>query len=360
MTDQAIIECSDMVKNYGKVRALDRVDLHLARGEILCLLGPSGCGKTTTLRVIAGLEELDEGSVKLGGRTVGSARVHVPPERRNVGVVFQDFALFPHMNVQQNVRYGLHRSGSPSSRVDEVLDLVGLDGYRDRMPHELSGGQQQRVALARALGPRPEVVLFDEPFSNLDAGLRERLRAEVRRILREAGTSAIFVTHDQQEALSLADRVAVMWDGKILQNAPPHQIYCQPATRMVASFVGQANFLPADVRAGSVVCELGIYHHGVGEGCNGDMHVMFRPEELTAHPHKQGNARVLSREYYGDTQMVQVELDSGSVLCVRLDPEASMEVGGRVSVAARTSPVVYSEDGCAVGGRPMSCESRTS
>ncbi len=351
-----IIKCTDMTKHFGKVRALDGVSLHLDRGEILCLLGPSGCGKTTTLRVIAGLEGLNEGQIHLGGRTVESREVHVPPEQRNVGVVFQDFALFPHMTVQENVEYGLHRQTDASSRAAEVLELVGLDGYGSRMPHELSGGQQQRVALARALGPRPEVVLFDEPFSNLDAGLRERLRAEVRHILREAEASAIFVTHDQHEALSLADRVIVMWDGRILQDAAPRDLYRHPASQRVASFVGQANFLPAEASRGRLQCELGIYD--LSEEWEGSMQAMFRPEELSVSPHPQGNGQIIWSEYQGDSQMLEVELDSGNALRIRVDPEDPHGVGSRVSVAARSSPVAYSQDGhasatCAVQSRTL-------
>ena len=211
------LRCDGLSKAFGDAAAVDDASFHVTAGTVLALLGPSGCGKTTTLRLIAGLDRPDAGTIVLGGSEVQGPDVSVPPERRRVGLVFQDYALFPHLDVRANVGFGLSRRNGRAARVAETLELVGLSALASRMPHELSGGQQQRVALARALAPNPRVVLLDEPFSNLDAALRNDLRNDVRRVLRESGTTAVFVTHDQEEALSLADQVAVMIDGRVLQ-----------------------------------------------------------------------------------------------------------------------------------------------
>ncbi len=248
------ISCEGLSKSFGQKRAVDRVDLLVERGVVCALLGPSGCGKTTTLRLIAGFERPDAGTVAVADRTVAGDRAFVAPERRRIGMVFQDYALFPHLSVEGNVAYALGR-GHESGRVAEVLRLVGLDRMGHRFPHELSGGEQQRVALARALAPTPEVILLDEPFSNLDASLRARVRQEMREILVAAGVTALFVTHDQEEALSLADRVAVMRDGRIEQEGTPEEVYGRPTTRWVADFLGDAEVVPVDGAVGRVSCE---------------------------------------------------------------------------------------------------------
>ncbi|GAW90999.1 ABC transporter-like protein [Calderihabitans maritimus] len=341
------IRCHEITKYFGHFCAVDSIDLTLRRGEILCLLGPSGCGKTTVLRMIAGLERVDEGIIRTGKRVLSSKHCHVPPEARNIGIVFQDYALFPHMTVEQNVSYGLRNSSR--ARVEEVLKLVGLDGLGSRMPHELSGGQQQRVAVARALAPRPEVILFDEPFSNLDAGLRRRLRSDIRRILKEEKASAIFVTHDQEEALSLADRLVVMWEGKVLQHGSPYEVYSRPSTREVATLVGEANFLRGEIRGGKVYCELGVFDFeraglvkaDVSEDGEGPVEVMIRPENLELRPVKGGKARVISCEYFGHHQLVQVQLPSGIQLSCRLRPDRAFEPGCQVEILVIGKPVVY-------------------
>jgi iron(III) transport system ATP-binding protein len=307
------ISLTDLSKAFGHVRAVDGLSLEADQGTLLALLGPSGCGKTTLLRLIAGFERPDGGRVSIGGRTLAAANTFVPPERRRVGVVFQDYALFPHLDVAANIGYGLGRDGA--GRVAEVLALVGLDGLEDRAVHDLSGGQQQRVALARALAPTPELILLDEPFSNLDAGMRESLRHEVREIILAAGITAIFVTHDQEEALSIAHQVAVMREGRIEQVGTPEEIYGQPASRWVAEFLGEAEILSGTVSEGFVECELG--RIGVDPGFRGAADVILRPESVAigAGPAPRGGDTitgvVVERTFYGHDQLVRIELDSG-------------------------------------------------
>ncbi len=331
-------------RSYGPVFAAHDVDLEVGHGEVLALLGPSGCGKTTTLRLIAGFETPDVGTIEVGGRTVAAPGVRVPPEKRRVGMVFQDYALFPHLTVAQNVAYGL--SNGKKARIGEVLELTHLQGMGARMPHELSGGQQQRVALARALAPNPEVVLLDEPFSNLDAALRVRVRAEMRDILADAGATAIFVTHDQEEALSLADEVAVMMDGTVVQKAAPEILYHNPASRRVAEFVGEANFIPGTHENGRLSCALGDVP-ACGD-CTGPVEAMLRPEALRLRSLPNGDvagqesgATVISREFFGHDQLIKLRLDSGPVLCSRLGGGPGFRPGERVAVAVAGQALVF-------------------
>ncbi|MGH2953955.1 MAG: ABC transporter ATP-binding protein [Solirubrobacterales bacterium] len=317
---------------FGELRAVDGVDLAVEAGTLSALLGPSGCGKTTVLRLIAGLERPDAGAIELGGRTLNGNGSYVPPERRRIGMVFQDYALFPHLDVAGNVSYGLGRKGG-AERVAEVLELVGLGGLGDRPVHELSGGQQQRVALARALAPTPELILLDEPFSNLDAGLRERLRNEVAGILRAAGVTAIFVTHDQAEALSIAETVAVMREGRIEQVGTPEEIYSRPASRWVASFLGEIEVVPGEAVAGRIECELGSLpaEHGV----EGAVDVMIRPESLAiglSGPQNAAEAEVTGRRFYGHDQLVELRLGSGRMLRSRRLGFPAWHEGDRVRV----------------------------
>jgi iron(III) transport system ATP-binding protein len=235
------VSLTHVSKSFGPTRAVEDVSLELRPGELVGVLGPSGCGKTTLLRLIAGFERPDAGEVVVGGRPVAAGRTFVAPEKRRIGMVFQDYALFPHLTVERNVAFGLRRRGD--ERAQRTLELVGLQHKAGRYPHELSGGERQRVALARALAPEPDVVLLDEPFSSLDATLRGDLRREVELILREAGATTLLVTHDQEEALSLVDRLAVMRDGRIVQVGAPQEVYAQPASRWAAQFVGEVNVL---------------------------------------------------------------------------------------------------------------------
>lgn len=238
------LELDGIVKRYGGQAVVDGVSLRVQPGEMVCLLGPSGCGKTTTLRIVAGFESLDGGRVHLAGADVS----RLPPEKRDIGFMFQSYALFPHMSVAENVGFGLRMRRVPRTRraaaVEEALALVRLEGLADRLPRQLSGGQQQRVALARAIAFRPRLLLLDEPLSNLDAGLREMLRDEIRRVQKDTGVTALFVTHDQSEALAIADRVAIMRGGKVVQFDTPATVYARPADPFVAGFIGQANLLP--------------------------------------------------------------------------------------------------------------------
>ncbi|HEX2128302.1 MAG TPA: ABC transporter ATP-binding protein [Solirubrobacterales bacterium] len=319
-------------KSYGDVPAVASVDLEVDAGSICALLGPSGCGKTTTLRLIAGLERPDAGAIAIGERALNGPGTFVAPERRRIGMVFQDYALFPHLDVAGNVGYGLGRKPD-RARVAEVLELVGLGEDANRSVHELSGGQQQRVALARALAPTPELILLDEPFSNLDASLRDRLRSEVREILRDARVTALFVTHDQAEALSIADTVAVMNEGRIEQAGTPEEAYSRPASRWVASFLGEIEVVPGDAAGGRVECELGSLpaDHDV----RGPVDVLIRPESVAigiSGPQNAADAEVVSRRFYGHDQLVELRLPSGRRIHSRRFGFPAWHQGDRVRV----------------------------
>jgi iron(III) transport system ATP-binding protein len=330
MTELAI-EARGLTKRFGQLWALAGFDIEIEEGQLLTLLGPSACGKTTALRVIAGFVRPDAGVVAVGGVPVAGPALHVPPEKRRVGMVFQDYALFPHMTVAANVSYGLvkkDRIKKDRARVGEVLELVGMSGTEKRLPHELSGGQQQRVALARALAPRPAVILLDEPFSNLDASLRQRVRRELKAILAQARATALFVTHDQEEALSLSDQVAVMRDGLIVQVAAPPELYRAPSDPWVAGFLGDADFISARASQGQVETAVGTFatHH------EGDVLVMFRPERVLVTPMEDGEAIVVSREYFGHDQLVTIVLADGGRIRSRLGPAPDLRPGEHVAV----------------------------
>jgi iron(III) transport system ATP-binding protein len=329
------------VKNYGVVSAAKDVSFELPKGQLMALLGPSGCGKTTTLRLIAGFERLEGGEIEIGGRTVARPPVHLPPEQRRVGMVFQEYALFPHLTVAQNVRFGLHQyAGDADKRVATVLSLVGLNGLEQRYPHALSGGQQQRVALARALAPEPELILLDEPFSNLDTGLRVRVRSEVRTILRQANATAIFVTHDQEEALSLVDVVAVLINGTVRQVARPQVLYGQPADRDVAAFLGDANFLVGTASGRRVECELGTLESIVEN--QGEVDILIRPENVAVMPAAaDAPSRVRNILFFGHDQLVTVQLGSGLLVDARLGPMYHFAVGQPVQLRVEGPVMTY-------------------
>jgi iron(III) transport system ATP-binding protein len=333
------LQLQSVSKTYGNppVPAVDRVSCDLPTGEILGLLGPSGCGKTSLLRLIAGFDRPEAGQIWLGDRLVADGGVWVPPEARGIGMVFQDFALFPHLTVGGNIAFGLRADRQPApaqlrQRVAEVLELVGLAGLGQRFPHELSGGQQQRVALARALAPQPALVLLDEPLSNLDVQVRLHLRQELRIILKAAQTAAIFVTHDQEEALSICDRVAVMRSGVLEQLDRPEVIYQNPASRFVAEFVTQANFLPADCLGDCWATPVGLLP-AASKHQRGDRGwLMVRQEALQLQSHGEGAARIIDRQFLGRhyryTLLCQEELPYYALTEV----DTALAVGERVQV----------------------------
>ena len=336
-TRPAPVRVTAAVKSFGRVRAVDGAEIEVGPGEILALLGPSGCGKTTLLRLIAGFERPDAGSVTIAGAPVAGRRAWVPPERRRVGMVFQDYALFPHLTVAANVGFGLPRRVR-RERVPEVLALVGLADLGPRLPHELSGGQQQRVALARALAPRPEVVLLDEPWSSIDPVLRGSVREEVTAILRESGVTTLLVTHDREEAFSLADRVALMRDGRVVQCDTPEDLYFSPVSPWAAEFVGAANLVRGDVEGGSVATSIGAFPVS-GDGAPRCVQALIRPELVELHPDPAGTAVVLSREFRGHDVFYRVRLGDGTVICSQRPSTESVHLGDHVHVRPHARPV---------------------
>jgi iron(III) transport system ATP-binding protein len=335
------LACTGLRKSFGDTLAVERVDLEVPRGSLTALLGPSGCGKTTVLRMVAGLIAPDAGRIVIDGRPVADGRTSVPAEDRAVGLVFQDYALFPHLSVTRNVAFGLRDRSrrDRDRRVAEVLELVDLGALGERLPRQLSGGQQQRVALARALAPAPELILLDEPFSNLDAAMRASVREDVRAILRAADATAVFVTHDQEEALSLTDRVAVMHAGRIHQLADPHTLYTRPATRFVAEFVGEADVVPGR-RAGQFLVDTPIGRLATSVPVEAsDVDVVLRPESLRLRPSVDGPGTIVGISYFGHDQLVQVAFDDGRELRARRGPRIDLQRGDRVEVLV-DDPVV--------------------
>jgi iron(III) transport system ATP-binding protein len=337
------VELKGVSKSFGLTRAVESVALEVKTGEIFGVLGPSGSGKTTLLRLIAGFERPDGGAITVGGDLMAGDGKWVAPERRRIGMVFQDYALFPHLDVERNVAFGLPRG--EQGKAQGALELVGLQHKAKSLPHELSGGERQRVALARALAPGPDVVLLDEPFSSLDATLRAGLRREVDLILRDAGATAILVTHDQEEALSLADRLALMRDGRIVQVGRPEDVYAQPAERWAAQFVGEVNVLPGVLRGDSVHTELGSFDLvcPAGGAAQGAVHVAVRPEQLEFRGGREPNAEVLEREFRGHDVLYRLRHEAGRTLIVQLPSLELYEPGQRVFVRpaeAARAPVV--------------------
>jgi iron(III) transport system ATP-binding protein len=337
MAAMTVVRCEQIRKSFGDVKAVDGFDLELVPGRMTALLGPSGCGKTTALRIIAGFERPDSGSVRIDGEVVAGDGNFVPPEKRGVGVVFQDYALFPHLTVAGNIGYALGRRPEPA-RVSAALSRVGLSGLAERYPHELSGGEQQRVALARVLIAEPRIVLLDEPFSNLDAALRVQMRREVRELLADVGVTSVLVTHDQEEALAMADRVAVMNRGRVEQSGDPRSVYMRPAGCWVARFLGEVNSIRGQVRSGVCECEFGRVPTPTAP--DGPVVLMVRPEALSLSPDGTGTrVSVISSEFFGPTEVVTVVTGAGTVLRVRQvgfggfpsEGDASVVLSGPVS-----------------------------
>ena len=332
-----LLEVSDIECRYEQRTAVRNLSLHVNEGNIVCLLGPSGCGKTTALRAIAGFEPVLKGEVKLGDKTISRAGFTLPPHKRNLGMVFQDYALFPHMNVCQNICFGLRDLSKIAMKTiaEDMLNVVGLGGLGDRFPHELSGGQQQRVALARALAPNPDVILLDEPFSNLDVELRERLSTDVRNILKGQGITAIVVTHDQNEAFAIGDQIGVMHEGQILQWDTPYNLYHDPANRFVADFIGQGVFLKGtliapdtiNTEAGSVS---GDRAYDWPEGSAVDL--LLRPDDIVPDNNSKLLGRVINKAFKGAEIMYTLQLSTGSRLLCMFPSHHVHEIGEQVGI----------------------------
>jgi putative spermidine/putrescine transport system ATP-binding protein len=349
------VRLEGLSRRYGPVVALDHLDLTLQPGELVALLGPSGCGKTTTLRLLAGLEDTDTGSVTVGGKDI----TRLPASKRDMGMVFQAYSLFPHMTVRQNVAFGLRlrrvAADQRDKRALDMLDLVGLSTQADRYPNQISGGQQQRVALARALAIEPQVLLLDEPLSALDAKVRAQLRDQIRKIQLEVGITTLFVTHDQEEALAIADRVGVMKEGRLEQLAPPTDVYSRPATSFVAEFVGLSNRLTGEVSGGQVTvrgCTLPLMEAGVPDG---RVVALVRPEAVTLASHTSVESgplvgTVIAVTFLGATSRVTVDLGDITIMAQLQTSDASaLPAGSRVALTIRPDPVLVSSSSSADG-----------
>jgi iron(III) transport system ATP-binding protein len=329
----AKITASSLTRRFGDVVAVDDVDFEIADGEVVSLLGPSGCGKTTLLRLIAGFESPDAGEIRIDGNVVAGGGVWHPPCRREVGLVFQDYALFPHLTVAENIGFGLPRK-QRGERATHLLELMGLEGLGGRHPHQLSGGQQQRVAVARALAPRPRVVLLDEPWNTIDAQLRGQLRTEVMAALRAEGVTVVLVTHEIDEAFSLADRIVLMRDGRIEQVGTAEDLYYSPTSRWAASFVGDANFVPA-AQAYDLLTVCGIacpLRH------TDDGHLLIRPELLEPLCDVCGGAQVVAREFRGHDILYRIRLADGTELMSQRPSSEAVAVGSAVRLRVHDAP----------------------
>ncbi|MFI0547100.1 MAG: ABC transporter ATP-binding protein [Brachymonas sp.] len=353
------LQLENIAVEYGQAprvqRAVDGVSLDLPTGEIGALIGPSGCGKSSLLRAVAGLQAISTGSIHAGGQLLSKPSYNLAPEVRGVGMVFQDYALFPHMSVARNIAFGLAQLPRPAqqARIAEVLDLVGLADLAQRMPHELSGGQQQRVALARALARKPAVLLLDEPFSSLDAAMREKLAQEVRSILKAAGSTALVVTHDQHEAFAMADRIGVMQAGQLQQWDSPYNIYHQPATRFVAEFVGDAVLLPVQFQAGGQATaqagsllqtplgELALSpEQSAGHAPGAALHLLLRADELVIDNASPLQATVTQVQFRGSLQLCTLQLPSGHSVLLQSSSISPLTIGQNLQIAARLNSVV--------------------
>ncbi len=333
-----LLEIRNIQCNYGDLVVIKDLSLTLTQGEIACLLGPSGCGKSTILRAIAGFESVREGEICLANEVISSAQHLQAPEKRQIGMVFQDYALFPHLTVAQNIRFGLQKlpRQEANEKIERLIHLVDLQGYEERYPHELSGGQQQRVALARALAPEPDLLLLDEPFSNLDAELRARLSLDVRSILRELGMSAILVTHDQQEAFAMCDHIGVIDSGRIQQWGTPFELYHEPANRFVACFIGKGSFVPGTVLTpDSFTTELGILqgNRAYNWSEQSPVEILLRPDDIICDHQSPLRGKVLAKTFAGTNTHYVLELSSGLRIEASFPSHEDFYVGNEVHFA---------------------------
>ena len=332
-----ILNVADLYLSFGRTAVLQGFGFDLEAGEIACLLGHSGCGKTTALRAVAGFEQPERGRIALQGRTLSDGRLFVPPHLRRIGMVFQDYALFPHLNVADNIAFGLSGRSAEArkARVAELLALIGLPDYGGHYPHQLSGGQQQRVALARALAPKPELVLLDEPFSNLDADLRARLSKEVRSLLKQEKTSALLVTHDQQEAFAMADKIGIMADGRLQQWDTPYNLYHNPATPAIAGFIGQGVLLRGQMSGSHCVrLALGEFCGVVPHHCQScrEVDVLLRPDDVVHDDNSPVSAEVLDKDFKGSYFIYTLKLDSGETVLAHVPSHHNHPIGSRIGI----------------------------
>src|SRR5687767_344753 len=357
-----LLEVRELSHAYGSHQVVAGLTFLLARGAIGCLLGPSGCGKTTVLRCIAGFEAVQAGEIRLAGRLVSGPGVMVTPEKRRIGMVFQDYALFPHLTVAANIAFGLHSDPKRAARVRELSDLVGLSAVLDKYPHEISGGQQQRVALARALAPRPQLLLLDEPFSNLDVDLRERLAHEIRGILKAAHATALFVTHDQLEAFAIGDTIGVMHEGRLHQWDDAYTLYHRPATRFVADFIGHGVFAPATLkRSGNQV----VVHTALGaltDGAEcplpsafgyGQCEVLLRADDIVHDDDAPVKAEILRKAFRGSEFLYTLRLQTGEIVLAHVPSHHDHKVGEWIGIRAQVDHVVTFEREGGAAATPM-------
>lgn len=345
-----VLELCQLSKIYqhGSTIAAKEISFKLAPSEVLAILGPSGCGKTTLLRLIAGFERPDQGKIYIQGQQVAGNGVWAPPEKRKIGMVFQDYALFPHLNVLQNISFGLNHlpMHTQLAIAHELLHIVELSGLDKRHPHELSGGQQQRVALARALAPNPSLVLLDEPFCNLDADMRREMRREVHRILKQTQTAGLLVTHDQEEAFDVADRVGVLEKGYLHQLDTPESVYHTPVSRFVADFVGQADFIPGKINGNTIQTPIGLLSGPIyspkGEAIpeNTDIEVMIRPDDINLFIDSNGIGIITHRHFRGSETVYTIEVDNGLIIHSSKSGMPDMVPGNRVSIKTDTTHLI--------------------
>lgn len=343
------LEVRSLVKHFHGTQqsAVNKISFELSNGETLALVGPSGCGKTTTLRMIAGLERPDSGIICLNDRVVASESVFIPPEKRGVGMVFQDHALFPHLTVSENIAFGLRGQSAAQIRqtIGDMLHLVGLIPLAKRYPHALSGGERQRVALARALAPQPVLVLMDEPFSSLDADLRLEMREHVRRILKSRQATVIFVTHDQDEALYMGDRLAVLQNGQIEQIGTPEEIFHESNTRFVSEFMGDSDLLKGKVTSAGILTEIGLLKQVVDLAVSTPVEIAIRADDVDFQRDGSGNSVIVERFFRGAFNLYRLRLDSGQTLHAFTDHTRILPVGTRVRafISAEHSLIIFSE-----------------